>query len=100
MTATFIILLAVPLLAALACLRSPVRVCQAVTITAGVVSFATVCVLVPTAAHQDLALGQYLRADAISVVFLLATGFLYAAVSAYSVGYFAGEQYGTGSGPT
>ena len=62
-----------PLLAALACLRSSVRACQAVTITAGVVSFATVLVLVPTAAHQDLALGRYLRADAISVVFLLAT---------------------------
>jgi hydrogenase-4 component F len=91
-TATFIILLAVPLLAALACLCSPVRVCQAVTITAGAVSFATVCVLVPAAARQDLALGRYLRADAISVVFLLATGFLYAAVSAYSVGYFAGEE--------
>jgi hydrogenase-4 component F len=91
-TATFIILLAAPLLAALGCLRSSVRACQAVTITGGVVSFATVCVLVPTAAHQDLTLGRYLRADAISVVFLLATSFLYAAVSAYSVGYFAGEE--------
>ena len=49
-------------------------------------------VLVPTAAHQDLVLGRYLRADAISVVFLLATSFLYAAVAAYSVGYFAGEE--------
>jgi hydrogenase-4 component F len=78
-TATFIILLAAPLLAALACLRSPVRVCQAVTITAGVASFATVLVLVPAAAHHDLTLGRYLRADAISVVFLLATSFLYAA---------------------
>jgi hydrogenase-4 component F len=90
-TATFVILLTVPLLAAVACLRSPVRACQAVTITAGVVSLATALVLVPTAAHQDLTLGRYLRADAISVVFLLATSFLYAAVSAYSVGYFAGE---------
>jgi hydrogenase-4 component F len=90
-TATFVILLTVPLLAAVACLRSPVRACQAVTITAGVVSLATAVVLVPTAAHQDLTLGRYLRADAISVVFLLATSFLYAAVSAYSVGYLAGE---------
>jgi hydrogenase-4 component F len=91
-TATFVILLAAPLLAALACLRLPVRACQALTITAGVASFAAVLILVPAAAHHDVTLGRYLRADAISVVFLLATSFLYAAVSAYSVGYFAGEE--------
>ena len=98
MTATFVILLAGPLVAALACLRLPARACQAVTIAAGVVSFATVLALVPTAAHHDLTLGRYLRADAISVVFLLATSFLYAAVSAYSVGYFAGDASSTDFG--
>ena len=91
MAATFVILLAAPLVAALACLWSPVRACQAVTIAAGVASFAAACVLVPAAGHHDVTLGRYVRADAISVVFLLATSFLYAVVAAYSVGYFAGD---------
>jgi hydrogenase-4 component F len=91
-TAVFVILLAVPFAAALGCLGLPARGCQAVSIIAGLVSFAAVIVMVPAAAHHDLTLGRYLRADAISVVFLLATSFLYAAVATYSVGYFGGEQ--------
>jgi hydrogenase-4 component F len=90
-TAVFFVLLILPLAATLACLKAPVRACQAVTIVAGVVSFGGVIALVPVAAHQDLTLGRYLRADAISVVFLLATSFLYAAVATYSVGYFRGD---------
>lgn len=91
MTAVFVVLLVVPVVAALACLKAPARACQGVTVVAGVASFAAVIALVPAAAHHDLTLGRYLRADAVSVVFLLATSFLYAAVSAYSVGYFRGE---------
>jgi hydrogenase-4 component F len=90
-TAVFVILLAVPLVAALTCLRAPVRACQAVSIVAGLASFGAVIVLVPAAAHHDLAAGRYLRADAISAVFLLATSFLYAAVAVYAVGYFRGD---------
>jgi hydrogenase-4 component F len=90
-TAVFAVLLAAPLAAALACLKAPVRACQAVSIIAGVASFAAVITLVPPAAQHDLTLGRYLRADAIAVVFLLATSFLYAAVATYSVGYFRGE---------
>jgi hydrogenase-4 component F len=90
-TAVFVILLVVPLVAALACLRAPVRACQAVSIVAGLASFGAVIVLVPAAAHHDLAGGRYLRADAISAVFLLATSFLYAAVAVYAVGYFRGD---------
>ncbi len=65
----------------------PIRACQALTAVAGAASFAAVIALVPTAAHRDVTVGHYVRADAVSVVFLLATGFLYAAVAAYSVGY-------------
>jgi hydrogenase-4 component F len=97
-TAVFVILLAVPLAAALACLKAPVRVCQAVSITAGVASFAAVIAAVPAAAQHDLVLGTYLRADAISAVFLLATSFLYAAVATYSVGYFRAEAGSAGFG--
>jgi hydrogenase-4 component F len=90
-TTVFIILLAAPLAAALACVKAPVRACQAVSIVTGVASFAAVIALVPAAAQHDLTLGRYLRADAISLVFLLATSFLYAAVAIYSVGYLRGE---------
>ena len=41
----------------------------------------------PAAAHRDLSYLSYLRADALSAIFLLATGFLYAAVAVYAVGY-------------
>ncbi len=49
-----------------------------------------------TAAHRDLAYLGFLRADALSAVFLLATGFLYAAVAVYSVGYLAHGGIGPG----
>ena len=44
--------------------------------------------LVPAIAHRDADIYlSYLRADALSGVFLLATGFLYAAVAVYAAGY-------------
>ena len=48
--------------------------------------------LVPAAAHRDLALLGFVRVDALSLVFLLATGFLYAAVALYSIGYLAARR--------
>jgi hydrogenase-4 component F len=42
---------------------------------------------VPAAAHRDIEYLGFLRVDALSAVFLLATGFLYAAVAIYSIGY-------------
>ena len=50
-------------------------------------SFGLVLALVPAAAHHDLSYLSYLRVDALSAIFLLATAFLYAAVSVYSIGY-------------
>ena len=54
---------------------------------AGIACFALVLALVPAAAHRDLSYLSYLRVDAVSVIFLLATSFLYAAVAVYAVGY-------------
>ena len=54
---------------------------------AGVACFALVLTLVPATAHRDLSYLSYLRVDAVSVIFLLATSFLYAAVAVYAVGY-------------
>ena len=53
----------------------------------GVACFGLVLALVPAAAHRDLNYLSYLRVDAVSAIFLLATGFLYAAVAVYAVGY-------------
>ena len=55
--------------------------------TSGVACFGLVLALVPAVAHRDLNYLSYLRVDALSEIFLLATGFLYAAVAVYSVGY-------------
>jgi hydrogenase-4 component F len=80
-------LLIVPLAAGLACAVLPATAGPAVTVASGVACFGLVLALVPDTARHDLGYLTYLRADALSVVFLLATGFLYAAVGVYSVGY-------------
>jgi len=85
-------LLIVPAAAALACLVIPARLAAGLTVVAGLASFALVLALVPAAAHRDLSYLSYLRVDALSMIFLLATGFLYAAVSVYSVGYHQGHH--------
>ena len=85
-----LILLVLPLAAGVACAAAPrtlARLAPAVTVASGVACFALVLALVPAAAHGDLNYLSYLRIDAVSAIFLLATGFLYAAVAIYSVGY-------------
>ncbi len=82
-----VLLLALPLAAALVCLRAPLRATGALTAACGVVCFGLVIALVPTAAHGNPGYLRVLRVDAVSAVFLLATGFLYAIVAIYSIGY-------------
>lgn len=86
-----VVLVLLPLAPAVAALRAPVRLVQALTVAVGSVSFVLAVALVPTAAGHDLATG-FLRADALSVVFLLATSFLYATTSLYSIGYLRAEE--------
>jgi hydrogenase-4 component F len=81
------LLLTIPLAAALAALAVPARTAHAVTAAAGLASFGLVCALIPAASRRDLSYLRFIRIDALSVVFLLATGFLYAAVAVYSIGY-------------
>jgi len=80
--------------AALACAVLPVRHAPAVTVTAAAATLGLVIALVPAAAHGTVAEVTYLRADAVSVTFLLATAFLYAAVAVYAVGYVRLEHGG------
>jgi hydrogenase-4 component F len=62
------------------------------TVLAGVVTFALSLVLVSGAGVQpEGALGNWLRADALSVVFVVATTFLYAATAIFSIGYLHPE---------
>jgi hydrogenase-4 component F len=86
-----LLLLTLPLAAAFICLLAPLSVARTVTALSGAASFAFVLVLVPAVARHDITYVRVLRVDALSVVFMLATGFLYAAVAVYSIGYLSGE---------
>jgi hydrogenase-4 component F len=94
MSGVLVALLFIGFAAALACLLVPPVLMKVVTIAAGVSSLGLAISLVPTVATHDLTAGKYLRVDALSVVFLLATGVLYALVSVYTVGYVQGEHGG------
>jgi formate hydrogenlyase subunit 3/multisubunit Na+/H+ antiporter MnhD subunit len=91
MPVVLMLLLTLPFAVALACLRAPAAVARLVTAGCGVACFGLVLALVPAAAHGDVQYLRFLRVDAVSAVFLLATGFLYAAVAVYSVGYLSHE---------
>ncbi|MGH9101969.1 MAG: proton-conducting transporter membrane subunit [Acidimicrobiales bacterium] len=91
-------ILVMPLVAGLLSWRSPLRLAQGLTVGAGLATFGLSLALVPGAGSgARAALGGYLRADALSVVFLVATSFLYAATAVFAVGYLrppAGERQG------
>jgi hydrogenase-4 component F len=97
MPAVLMLLLTLPVAVALSCLRVPLAGARTATAVSGAASFGLVLALVPAAAHGDVTYLRFLRVDALSVVFLLATGFLYAAVAVYSVGYMSGGQEDQGS---
>ncbi|MGI8524533.1 MAG: proton-conducting transporter membrane subunit [Nocardioides sp.] len=67
---------------------APRRIAGPVTLAAGVVCFAATLILIAGAKDGVVSVG-FLRVDALSEVFLLPTGFLYAATAAYSIGYLA-----------
>lgn len=83
------ILLAIPLAAGIASIWLPSRVAAVVTAVGGTASFGLVLALIP--ARRDVHVG-FVGIDALSVVFLLATSFLYACVAVYSIGYLRGDR--------
>ena len=93
-----VVLLIVPAAAAITTFWLPARAAGAVTATAGIASFALAIALIPAVSRRDLALLGFVRIDALSVVFLLATGFVYACAAVYSIGYLqsAGAQGAAG----
>lgn len=92
MTIVLVLLVTVPLATTILCVALPHRMAATLTALTGVAMFVLAAALVPAAAHHTLTALRYLRADALSVVFLLGTCFLYAATAAYSIGYLADEE--------
>lgn len=85
-----LVLAVLPALCALACLVLPHRAAVATTVVVGLVCLAAAVGLVPAVLNGVVSIG-FLRVDALSVVFLLPTGFLYAATSVFAVGYLGDE---------
>ncbi len=85
-------LLVVPLVPSLLALAAPAWLMKAITLLSGLTCFALVVALVPAARAEGGVEITFLRVDALSAVFLLATAFLYAATAAYSIGYLRGEE--------
>ncbi|EUA76476.1 NADH-Ubiquinone/plastoquinone (complex I), various chains family protein [Mycobacterium xenopi 4042] len=92
MSALMVLLVALPLVSMLICVRAPHRVAAATTALTGIVALLLAAALVPQSLEGTISAGHYLRADALSVIFLLGTCFLYATVGVYSIGYFADEE--------
>ena len=91
MLGVILAIIIVPLAAAIVSFSLPGRVAAGITIASGITCFALVLALVPDAVRGAPTYLSYLRADALSCVFLLATAFLYAAVSVYAAGYLKGR---------
>lgn len=91
MDAILVALTTVGFAAGLACLLLPPRPAAALTVASGLSCFGLAAALVAPASSQVAGFG-FLRADALSVVFLLAVGLVYASVAVYSVGYLAPER--------
>jgi hydrogenase-4 component F len=96
MLAAVLAILIVPLAAGLFSMVVPARAAAGVTVVSGVACFALVLALIPDTAHGNLSyMSGYVRADAVSVIFLLATSFLYATVAVYAVGYLRAHHDAT-----
>ncbi|MGI8613108.1 MAG: proton-conducting transporter membrane subunit [Nocardioidaceae bacterium] len=91
MATVLVVLVVLPLVTTVLCAFVPRRIAATLTVATGTVSFVLAVVLVGSVGDHTVTALRYLRVDALSVVFLLATAFLYAATGAYSIGYLADE---------
>lgn len=98
MSVLMVLLVFLPLGTTLVCIVAPHRVAATVTALTGIVSFVLAAALVPSGVDHTLTALRYLRADSLSLIFLLGTTFLYATVGIYSVGYLADEQHAVSAG--
>ncbi len=82
---TLLVLTIAPPLGAVACWWAPMRVAKGLTLGLGALSFALSLVLV--GGKTVTAASGWLRVDALSVVFLVAVTFLYAATAVFAIGF-------------
>lgn len=87
-----VLLLVVPFAVGVACWWLPPRLSPILTMAAGAGAFGVCVALIPAAASHNVTALRYLRVDALSVVFLLATAFLYAVTAIYTIGYLRAEE--------
>ncbi|HTW99296.1 MAG TPA: proton-conducting transporter membrane subunit, partial [Acidimicrobiales bacterium] len=91
-----------PAAVAIATWWTPVGLSKMLTVAGGIATFVLALSLVPTAtAHTSVAAGPAFRADALSIVFLVPTAFLYATTAIFATGYLhlpddgaTGRRYG------
>ena len=88
MSAVVILLAAVPLASTLLAIVMPRRFNEAAAVIAGIITLMLALLLIPAVTRGPVTASPYLRVDAISLVFLMATSFLYAATAVYTIGYF------------
>lgn len=100
MSTVIVLILILPLVTTLVCIRAPHKVATMLTAATGVVAFILSAALVPASIRGTITAFGYLRADSLSVIFLLGTCFLYATVGFYSVGYHAEEERTVRAGTT
>jgi hydrogenase-4 component F len=88
MAALLVAIAIIPLVAAVASWWAPLQLARAITIAAGTAVFVLVLILIPAATdHAAISAGSLLRTDALAVVFLVPTTFLYVISAIFSVGY-------------
>jgi hydrogenase-4 component F len=92
MSAVLLSVFLVPLGMTMLSLVLPRRVTELATIVVGVATFALAVTLVQAATIGVVTAAPFLRVDALSEVFLLATAFLYPVTAIYTVGYFSRER--------
>jgi hydrogenase-4 component F len=94
MSWALIVILAVPVAAAIVSALDGWRLARAVTLVAGLASLALAVILaldVESGRTLNTAHG-WMRLDSLGAVFLVATGLLYAMAAVFSIGYFAGHE--------
>lgn len=92
-----VVLVLAPLATTILCVFVDRRVAQVLTVLTGISVFVLALFLVRGATSHILTFG-FLRADALSVVFVLATTFLYALCALYAIGYLAAEARESSAG--
>jgi hydrogenase-4 component F len=91
MSVILLLIVALPLAAIAVSTFAGHRASAAVTALTGVASFGLTITLAYDVPGRTVTAAGVLRADSLSMVFALATSFLYAAVGMYSIGYLAAE---------